>query len=337
MGAGLWLILGLFSDGWAHHNIPDLESFFTPWHGVLYSGFAAAALWFVWLGRGGGLRWFERLPRGYGWGAVGIAVFALGGLADMTWHIMFGVEAGLDALLSPSHLVLLAGGLLILSSAIRSRWGAGDTSSMVAMSAVALLTALVSFFLLYVNEFAANAPTVGFQKLPESDPHHTDAQLPATAGLGDFLITTAVVVVPLLLVWQRGRHPRGQLALLVALLAWLATAIVDFTPEALAGAAGATAGAFAGELLIAWLERRRLPARLRSPILAASAAGSIWTGHLAGLAAFDTVAWSVELTSGVVILSALAAAALGAVGTAYKAAAPAVGNDQVLAQGATHE
>lgn len=335
--AGLWLILGLFSDGWAHHNIPELESFFTPWHGVLYSGFVAVALWFAWLGRKGGLRFFERLPLGYGWGALGIAVFAFGGLADMTWHIIFGVEAGLDALLSPSHLVLLAGGLLILSSAIRSRWGAGDTSSFVAMSAVALLTALVSFFLLYVNEFAAHAPTVGFEKLPESNPHHTEAQLPATAGLGDFLITTAVVILPLLLVWQRGRHPRGQLALLVAVLAWLATAIVDFAPEALAGAAGATAGAIVGEFLIVWLERSGLPARLRSPILAASAAASIWTGHLAGLAAFNTVAWSVELTSGVVILSALAAVALGAVGATYDVAAPAVSNDQVRAQGATDE
>ena len=28
---GLWLIGGLFSDGWAHHNVPELEGFFTPW------------------------------------------------------------------------------------------------------------------------------------------------------------------------------------------------------------------------------------------------------------------------------------------------------------------
>jgi hypothetical protein len=41
---GLWTILGLFLDGWAHsHGKP--ESFFSPWHGVLYSGFFAAAVW----------------------------------------------------------------------------------------------------------------------------------------------------------------------------------------------------------------------------------------------------------------------------------------------------
>lgn len=43
--AGTWLILALFSDGWAHFNVPELEGFFTPWHGALYSGFAATALW----------------------------------------------------------------------------------------------------------------------------------------------------------------------------------------------------------------------------------------------------------------------------------------------------
>ncbi len=44
--AGLALIGGLYLDGWAHIHRPGLETFFTPWHGVLYSGFLllAAAL-----------------------------------------------------------------------------------------------------------------------------------------------------------------------------------------------------------------------------------------------------------------------------------------------------
>ena len=36
-----WLIGGLHLDGWAHNHHPEMESFFTPWHGVLYSGFFA--------------------------------------------------------------------------------------------------------------------------------------------------------------------------------------------------------------------------------------------------------------------------------------------------------
>src|SRR5215467_14227459 len=38
-----WGIGGLFLDGWAHTNVPQLETFFTPWHAVLYSGYLAVA------------------------------------------------------------------------------------------------------------------------------------------------------------------------------------------------------------------------------------------------------------------------------------------------------
>ena len=28
----VWFVGGLILDGWAHNHIPELESFFTPWH-----------------------------------------------------------------------------------------------------------------------------------------------------------------------------------------------------------------------------------------------------------------------------------------------------------------
>src|SRR5436305_11220206 len=37
----IWWLGGLFIDGWAHSNIPQLETFFTPWHAVFYSGYLA--------------------------------------------------------------------------------------------------------------------------------------------------------------------------------------------------------------------------------------------------------------------------------------------------------
>ena len=308
---GFFLIGGLFSDGWAHHNVPELEGFFTPWHGALYFGLLMAGTWFAWLGRAGGLRWYRHVPAGYGWGVVGIGVFASGGLADMAWHLAFGVEAGIDALLSPSHLVLFTGGLLILTSAVRSRWGAGDTASPVAMGALTLVTALASFFLLYVSEFTANAPTIAFRALPEGHPQHTASELPATAGLGGFLITTALLVVPLVWTWQRGRAPRGLLTMLVALTSWLAAAVVDLDRAAVFGAAGATLGAIVGEFALGRVEDRQLPSRLRMPVLAVAAVIPTWTVHMASLAAGIGLAWPVELWSGAVILSGLAAAALG--------------------------
>lgn len=39
----IWWLGGLFVDGWAHSNLPQLETFFTPWHAVIYSGYLAVA------------------------------------------------------------------------------------------------------------------------------------------------------------------------------------------------------------------------------------------------------------------------------------------------------
>ncbi len=51
------------------------------------------------------------VPVGYGWGFIGVIAFAAGGVADMVWHQIFGVEVDLEALLSPSHLLLFISGL----------------------------------------------------------------------------------------------------------------------------------------------------------------------------------------------------------------------------------
>lgn len=318
--AGLWLIAGLFSDGWAHHNVPELEGFFTPWHGVLYSGLVVSAAWFFWLGRGGGRRWYLDVPAGYGWGVVGLGVFAVGGVADMLWHLVLGVEAGIDALLSPSHLVLLSGGLLVLTSALRSRWAAGDTGSLVAMTSVTLVAALAAFFLLYVNEFVRSAPTTSFVALPEGHPRHTESELPAAAGVAGFLVTTALLAVPLAWTWSLGPARRGLLTMLISTVAWLSAAVVDFEAPTVAGAAGATFGALVGELIIPLLESRFAGTRLRVPLLTAVAVCAVWSGHLTTLALTAGLAWPAELWFGVIVLSSLAAAALGGLTSAAGAA-----------------
>src|SRR5215469_8876772 len=37
-------LLGGFTDGWAHNNIDGLDSFFTPWHAVLYGAAARVSV-----------------------------------------------------------------------------------------------------------------------------------------------------------------------------------------------------------------------------------------------------------------------------------------------------
>ncbi|MEZ4668880.1 MAG: hypothetical protein R3E39_13310 [Anaerolineae bacterium] len=73
-----WFIFGLFLDGWAHNHIANLETFFTPWHGVLYSGFFSVAILMMvaqYRNVARGYAWSRALPHGYGLSLLGVAIF----------------------------------------------------------------------------------------------------------------------------------------------------------------------------------------------------------------------------------------------------------------------
>ncbi len=148
----IWGIGGLFLDGWAHTNLPRLETFFTPWHAVLYSGYLAVTATLVVKTisnlklatageRASGatpslvtllrtsarrFRWLQAVPAGYGLSLLGVGLFAVCGVGDLTWHLLFGIERSVDALLSPTHLGLAVGGGLAATGPLRAAWRRRD-------------------------------------------------------------------------------------------------------------------------------------------------------------------------------------------------------------------
>jgi hypothetical protein len=301
---GVWLISGVYADGWAHLNVGGLDSFFTPWHGVLYSGFTAAALWIGWMTwrrRRSGRGLPASVPAGYGRGVVGIAVFAAGGVADMIWHLMFGIEAGVDALVSPTHLVLLTGGSLLLASPLRAallRSGVIPqrlTEAWPAVVSLGTVTALAGFFLSYVSVFTQPTATLPLTTIPEGAPGHLEAELPATVGLAGYLIGTALIVVPLLLVRRRGPLPTGTVFGVVAFVAVPATALSEM--RWVVPAAAALLGSLIVEALL-WLRPKATAVAIAIGVPAA-----VWSGQLAGLALGGDLGWDVEMWAGVVVLS----------------------------------
>src|SRR5262245_32914921 len=142
-----WFLGGLFLDGWAHNHIPEMESFFTPWHAVFYSGFlAVAGFLMATLVRNysKGYAWPDAVPAGYELAVVGVLVFLAGGVGDLIWHELFGIESDVEALLSPTHLILAAGMALILSAPFRAGWRRLSEQHGSAQGFVALLPALLS-------------------------------------------------------------------------------------------------------------------------------------------------------------------------------------------------
>lgn len=92
----LWVSCGFFLDAWAHGHVP-VETFFTPYHGIFYSGMLALLVVLaVYALRG-------RIPRVYRYPLLGVPIFLASGAGDLVWHHFLGVEEGIDALLSPTH------------------------------------------------------------------------------------------------------------------------------------------------------------------------------------------------------------------------------------------
>ncbi len=119
---GVWISGGFFLDAWAHGHVP-VENFFTPYHAVFYSGMLALALviaGFVLRRRSLGYDWSNAVPRPYRLALLGIPIFVLGGIGDMLWHRLLGIEEGVDALLSPTHQILGLGIFFLSSGPIRA-------------------------------------------------------------------------------------------------------------------------------------------------------------------------------------------------------------------------
>lgn len=157
---GAWVLLGAAVDINAHNHGEVDESFFTPFHLLMYSGVAANGLFFVAVqfrnvGRGHTL--MQALPREYLLSFAGALLFGLGGVFDLIWHEIFGFEAGIDALVSPSHLLLVVSGMMFMSGPLRSFLAEGKVKRggwaqlFPPVTSVLMVFTLGTLFTLYTN------------------------------------------------------------------------------------------------------------------------------------------------------------------------------------------
>src|SRR5262245_7809532 len=73
-----WFLGGLYLDGWAHTHGKVDQSFFTPWHAVLYSGQFAVTIFLA-------VHWRRNRNRGYGWRQALPAGYEMSFLGGLLW------------------------------------------------------------------------------------------------------------------------------------------------------------------------------------------------------------------------------------------------------------
>ena len=306
MLGGLWMIIGLYLDGWSHQaNKP--ETFFTPWHGVLYSGFAAVVLYAGWIAVRDarvGVRTSvgdDRLT------ALGLVLFAIGAGGDFVWHSLVGIEEDIEGLVSPTHLSLMIGGLLMVTMPIRAAFARDDREITPAVAlSVALSVGVLAFFLMYLMPW--NAPyyfEVSYVPDDELSNFHV------VAGMASVMVTTALLLGAVLWTARHWTPPR-----------WMAT--TTFTAVALGVAAMSGFEVIVPVLAatVAGLVVDALLADGRALSIAGLAGGAVFGTSLFALQhAEGGVGWGPSLWGGAVVFAALIGYALGTLLTTSRSTA----------------
>ncbi|HEY1353725.1 MAG TPA: hypothetical protein VGF67_29295 [Ktedonobacteraceae bacterium] len=320
-----WWLAGLFIDGWAHSNIPRLETFFTPWHAVLYSGYLAVAATLLTRGiqnlrqaqraadgRVPALltllreslpeqRWRQAIPSGYTLSVLGIGLFLLSGIGDMTWHLLFGIERGTEALLSPTHLGLGLGAGLVLSGPLRAAWQRTGVSSSWRQLGPAICSLTFTYSLLtFLTVYAY--PLVTPWPLFASDSS-------AAHGITGILLQTGLLTGCILLALRRWHLPAGTFTLLLTVNG---TLMVAFAPRsALIAIPTSLLAGLAADLLYLWLKPSvQQPASVRLFVFLGPAIFYLlYFADLAlvGPALFDSgITWTVPFWAGAPVIAGLA-------------------------------
>lgn len=300
LAMNLFFTGGLFLDGWAHNHLNTIESFFTPWHAVFYAGFFGTVGILcvpLVLGLRRGFSWRRALPPGYDLSLIGAAIFFVGGFGDLTWHTLFGVEANVEALLSPTHLVLAVGGTLLGTGPLRAAWRRREAIA----PWTGLLSATTTFSAFtFMTQFAnpTHTPWAAWSIASRDMP--APMFLLHSAGITGLMIQAVFFSALALFLIRRWRMPFGAFTVILGLNALAMSFMQDEFRQI---PAFLTAGLAADLLYRSGQPSDEHRGALRTFAFALPAL--IATFQFASIFLTDQVWWSVHLWAGSIALSGL--------------------------------
>jgi hypothetical protein len=298
-----FLIVGTYLDGWAHVNLAEeLETFFTPWHAVMYLGLLLTAIIMIGVHLRNSARGYpygRTVPRGYHLTLVGVGVFGLAGAFDMVWHTAWGIEISLEGAFSPPHIMIVVSLVLIAFGAVRAAWHRADAPTWANLLPMMLSAALALSALTVVSQMFSpfNQPIATFRYAPPD--MERDVATHAWGVLSFIVQSFMIMCVILALVRRWGeRLPFGTFALIMGINAVLMstqTYQFRFIPVWIVGGLAADIG-------LRWLRPTLHLARMR--VYAAAVPTVLFSAYFVVIALTDTTWWRVHTISGAIFLSA---------------------------------
>jgi hypothetical protein len=304
---GLWPLVGALTDANAHINDPKLETFLTPWHALLYSGVLAVGVaigYVAWRNHQRGYAWTRAVPPGYGLTLVGVGILGVAGIGDLIWHSLFGIERDIPAIVSPTHMLIILGILLVVAGPLRSAYTRPVAEVRGLAQLPMILSVLLTYTMLtlplqYLHPFSYRWAAFGNVDIFADRPFPAvDSYLSEGLGLASVLVTSAVLMGIVLFVVRRWQLIFGALTLILTVnIAVLGALQRDFSLVPAAFATG-----LLGDLLI--LTLRPSPGRANLFRLFAFALPVIFfTSYFVTLFLTSQVVWVIHLWTGSIIVA----------------------------------
>ncbi|GAB3402252.1 hypothetical protein [Flindersiella endophytica] len=325
-----WTAIGVFVDANAHSNLTVPETFFTPWHAVLYSGYAATATWIAWLvyrNLRAGRRGRAAVPAGYLAAVVAVPLFALGGIGDLFWHTFIGIETTINVLFSPSHLALVVSIVVLMTTPLlRARAATADPVGrrfIPILVGLGLGTGIALMFTGYGTALRGDAAAIVDAISVKGGPVSMASVLAAR-----LFITNFALLIPVLLLVQRWRPPFGSVTLLYVPPLLFGGVVAGF--RNLTTLLSVLAAGLVVDLLIRWL-RPSPDARVRFCTFAGLASLAIWTLYIGVAMVLEGRVPIPELFTGMPVVQGIFGVLLAALLVAYAPRRKAV-DDQSKAE-----
>jgi hypothetical protein len=223
----------------------------------------------------------------------------------MAWHLAFGIEVNVDALYSPTHLVLAIGGVLMASGPLRSAWrrpdGGPDPAVMPwpAVLSLTVVLSVITFFLQIAH------PLVN----PQAAGSHSFSFDQQTIGVIAVIIQTAVVMGLVLLAARRFVLPFGALTAILGLnafgLAFLGNQVAGRDGGLSLLPAALVAGLLADTLYAALRSTRLRNGELGFRLFAVGVPVAFYLVYFLSLLATTGISWSIHLWLGSVAVAGI--------------------------------
>ena len=226
LGVSFWPLAGVFADAYAHTNT-NIESFFNPWHALLYSGLLAYTLtlfYITWQNSHiGGISLRQAIPAGYELAFIGVAMLGVGGPGDLVWHTIFGFERDLAAIVSPTHLIIETGLVLIISAPARALLIRNRTTPITGWQQLPMVMSLaftytiISLYIQIVNPFSFHWASAGTKDLFKDNVPPVDQYLNNSLGLGGVIAFSLILSLVMLYVVRRIHLMPGAVTIILTL------------------------------------------------------------------------------------------------------------------------